>query len=121
MPFDPRSLPRDPDRLIGIIIELRDENARLQAIMATLKRAIYGPRSERLVVDTAQLPLKLDDVVITSTPTPANDDDAVERPADQPSPRPKATRNIGALPKHLPRYEVVIEPESMVCPCCQGT
>src|SRR5579863_431969 len=120
MPFDPRSLPRDPDRLIEIIIELRDENARLQAIMATLKRAIYGPRSERLVVDAAQLPLKLDDVVITSTPTPANDDDAAERPAGQTPSRSKAARNIGALPKHLPRYEVVIEPESMVCPCCQG-
>jgi transposase len=28
--------------------------------------------------------------------------------------------NRGALPKHLPREEVVIEPESTTCPCCQG-
>jgi hypothetical protein len=29
MPFDPASLPRDPDRLIDMIVELHDENARL--------------------------------------------------------------------------------------------
>jgi transposase len=34
--------------------------------------------------------------------------------------RKKATRNIGALPKHLPRCEQVVEPETTVCPCCQG-
>ena len=34
--------------------------------------------------------------------------------------RPKASRNIGGLPNHLPREDVVIEPESDICPCCQG-
>jgi transposase len=56
------------------------------------------------------------------TPPPAANDD---RPADKPSgtsakTRKKATRNIGALPKHLPRCEQVIESETTVCPCCQG-
>src|SRR5919106_1083381 len=32
----------------------------------------------------------------------------------------QVTINRGALPKHLPREEVVIEPESTTCPCCQG-
>ncbi len=27
---------------------------------------------------------------------------------------------MGALPKHLPRYEVVIEPERKTCSCCAG-
>jgi CRP-like cAMP-binding protein len=31
-----------------------------------------------------------------------------------------ASRNIGALPKHLPRCEEVIEPESTACPCCSS-
>jgi hypothetical protein len=28
--------------------------------------------------------------------------------------------NRGALPAHLPRVHVTIEPESTVCPCCNG-
>ena len=36
-------------------------------------------------------------------------------------PRPKAVRNIGGLPRHLPREDVVIEPVVTACPCCQGT
>ena len=43
-------------------------------------------------------------------------------PAAKPpaSPRKKARRNIGALPKHLPRCEQVIEPDTTACPCCAG-
>src|SRR5262245_18147545 len=67
MPFDPASLPRDPDRLIGIIIALQDRNDHLEGIVAALKRAVYGPRSERLIVDTAQMPLDLDDVILSES------------------------------------------------------
>jgi transposase len=28
--------------------------------------------------------------------------------------------NRGALPKHLPREEIVLEPETKICPCCGG-
>ena len=42
------------------------------------------------------------------------------RPGATVKPRKKAQRNIGALPKHLPRCEQVIEPETTACPCCQG-
>jgi transposase len=38
-----------------------------------------------------------------------------------PSTRSKAARNIGGLPKHLLREDVVIEPGIKACPCCQGT
>lgn len=34
--------------------------------------------------------------------------------------RKTARRNIGALPKHLPRCEQVLEPEATACSCCQG-
>jgi len=121
MPFDPASLPRDPDRLIGIIIALQDRNAHLEGIVAALKRTVYGQRSERLIVDTAQMPLDLDDVILSESSAAANDDAVGPQPARPSSPRPKAARNIGALPKHLPRYEVMIDPESKVCPCCGGT
>jgi transposase len=120
MPFDPASLPRDPDRLIEIIMALKDRNAHLQGVVATLQRALYGPRSEKLSVDAAQLPLDLDDMVFGEKPLAANDD-VGQKPVRPHPPRPKATRNIGALPKHLPRYEVVIEPENKTCPCCGGS
>jgi hypothetical protein len=53
MPVGPTSLPRDPDRLIEIIVALQDRNANLEGIVAALKPAVYGPRSEKLVADTA--------------------------------------------------------------------
>lgn len=119
MPFDPASLPRDPDRLIGIIMDLQERNAHLQGVVAALNRIVYGPRSEKFSGDAAQLQLGLSDVA-SGARAAANDDDAEQRPARPHSPRPKAARNIGALPKHLPRCEVLIEPENKTCPCCQG-
>ena len=65
MPFDATSLPRDPDRLIEIIVALQDRNAHLEGMVAALKRTVYGPRSEKLVADTAQLPLDLDDLILS--------------------------------------------------------
>jgi Transposase C of IS166 homeodomain len=74
MPIDPASLPRDPDRLIEIIVALQDRNAHLEGVVAALKRTVYGPRSEKLVTDTAQLPLDLDDLILSDSPAVANDD-----------------------------------------------
>lgn len=120
MSFDPTSLPRDPDRLIEIIVDLQQRNAHLQGMVAALKRAVYGPRSEKLLGDGAQLPLDLPDVALGQAPMAANDDECGQAPERPHPPRAKAARNIGALPKHLPRCEVVIEPDSKTCPCCQG-
>jgi len=117
MAFDVASLPREPNILIGMIAELRDENDRLLGMLETLKRALYGSRSEKLDIDAAQLPLGLEDV--SSAPIEAEREPA--RPVGQDrQPRAQAARNIGGLPKHLPREDVVIEPAINVCPCCQG-
>jgi hypothetical protein len=123
MTFDPASLPRDPDRLIEIIIGLQERNAHLQGMVDALKRVVYCPRSEKLINDAAQLPLDLSDAVITETPAAANDD-GVRQSTKPCPPRPKAARNIGALPKHLPRCEVAIRtrrqglPVLWRCPAC---
>ena len=74
MPFDATSLPRDPDRLIEIIVALQDRNAHLEGMVAALKRTVYGPRSEKLIAETAQLPLDLDDLIFSEPSTAANDD-----------------------------------------------
>ena len=106
----------DLERLLASNVALRAENANLRAIVATLKRALYGARSEKQAEPASQLPLGLDDlsalvVEPAKLPTPANSN----RP-----PRPKATRNIGGLPAHLPRIEIIIEPPSKACPCFEG-
>jgi transposase len=109
-------LPREPDALIEIIAELRDENGQLRAMVETLKRALYGARSERFEADAAQLALGLED--LSTAPVEPEPDRA--QPSREPSARPKPARNIGGLPKHLPREEIVIEPAVAACPCCDG-
>ena len=117
MASDVASLPREPDILIGMIVELRGENARLLGMLETLKRTLFGPRSEKLDIDAAQLPLGLEDA--SAATIEAERETAKPVGQDRPT-RPQAARNIGRLPKHLPREDVVIEPAISVCPCCQG-
>jgi transposase len=121
MPLRPEDVPSDPARLVAMVLALDTENERLRAIVRTLKDLLFGARSERAaVIDVAQLPLDLDDLAVgpTPPPPPANDEGGTERKLKRP--RRPALRNIGALPKHLPRCEEVIEPETTVCPCCSG-
>jgi transposase len=118
MASDVASLPREPDILIGMIVDLRDENDKLRAMLATLKRSLFGARSEKVDAAAGQLPLGLEDLAkVPAEPEP--DAAARPRPQDKPA-RPKPVRNIGGLPKHLPREDVLIEPALDACPCCQG-
>lgn len=66
-------------------------------------------------IDPTQATLELGD--LSDIPEAANDDVApvAEGPRQE---RRSPSRNIGRLPKHLPRYEELIEPESKICPCC---
>ncbi|MDH2349050.1 IS66 family transposase zinc-finger binding domain-containing protein, partial [Bradyrhizobium sp. SSUT77] len=120
MAIRPDALPTDPSALTEMVLALDAENEKLRVAMQTLKEMIFGKRSERLaVLVDEQLALELGDLETDATlPVQANDD----APAAQPPGklRKKARRNIGALPKHLPRCEQVLEPEATACPCCQG-
>ena len=118
MASDIAALPREPDILIEMVLELRGENGKLRAMLETLRRTLYGARSERFGDDPGQLALGLEDV--STTPAEPEPDPAKPRSQDGRT-RPKPVRNIGSLPKHLPREDVVIEPVSDRCPCCQGT
>lgn len=115
------TLPTDPAALTELVLALVAENEKLRVSMQTLKDMIFGKRSERFAVLAAeQLALELGDLETGVIPPEAtNDDAAAPRPLGKP-PRKKAHRNIGALPKHLPRCVQVLEPEATVCPCCQG-
>ena len=116
----PRRSPRDMALLIEMVLAFDDKIDRLEAIIATLNGLVYGVRSERLVaIVKEQLTLDLADVA-AATPVAANDDKVGAAAPKSPRSPTKPKRNIGALPKHLPRVEEVIEPETTICQCCAG-
>jgi transposase len=117
MASDVVALPREPDTLIEMIVELRDENGKLRAMLERLRRTLFGARSERAGTDPGQLALELDDVAMA--PVEPKPEAATPQPRDGRT-RRKSVRNIGSLPKHLPREDVFIEPETETCPCCRG-
>jgi Transposase C of IS166 homeodomain/zinc-finger binding domain of transposase IS66 len=144
MTLSPHDLPDDAETLKAMILTARAENARLDAererlkqegqllsaeverltaraerldhIVSVLRRAQFGRRSERISED--QIELALEDVETQH----GTEDAAAEKSRDIiRSEATKARRaNRGHLPAHLPRKEIVIEPEAKACPCCGG-
>lgn len=115
-------LTNDPDVLIRMIHERDVEIERLQTMLKTMAALVFGARSERAaaILDD-QASLDLGDLATDVTPPAANDQDpAPAEAAPARAARKRATRNIGFLPKHLPRVEEIIEPAITQCPCCAG-
>jgi transposase len=84
--------------------------------VAFLEHQLFETKSERMtIIDPTQAMFDLGDV--SDIPVAANDDVAPVGEHKTQARRSPA-RNIGRLPKHLPRYDEVIEPESKTCPCC---
>jgi len=89
---------------------------RLDHIVSVLRRAHFGRRSERISEDQIELALEdvetgfgAEDAAIEAASESARTEAAIARRA-----------NRGHLPKHLPREEIVIDPEPRDCPCCGG-
>jgi transposase len=120
MAIRPEDLPTDAAALTEMVLALDAENEKLRVALQTFKEMIFGKRSERLEVIVAeQLALELGDLETgVTSPMHANDDTPVAPPPGKM--RKTARRNIGALPKHLPRCEQVLEPDTTGCPCCGG-
>src|SRR6056297_755714 len=92
---------------------------RLESIGAELRREKFGRASEKL--DPEQFNLPLEDVEIAQGVLEAAQERArrvLKGATDDTDRTPK--RNRGHLPKHLPRIERVIEPQSILCPCGCG-
>ena len=89
-------------------------------MLASLTHAAYGARSEkRHHPDQGCLPFE--DITVAEGMLAAAQekaDAAVGKTLREPAGPPN--RNKGRLPKHLPRVERVIEPESTLCPCGCG-
>lgn len=114
------SLPSDSALLRRMVLALQAENADLRVYADLLRLMIFGAKSEKMAtLDPAQIALDLGDLsdIATTGPAAANDN-ASEPVAPHQRKRRAASRNIGALPAHLPRHEEVIEPKNTICPCC---
>jgi transposase len=99
--------------------ELHAENDKLRLLIQRLLRHQFGRRSEQL--DADQLQFGLEDLEQTVAENQAAQDAAAAGKDPQRQRREaRPNRNHGALPAHLPRYEVVIDVENHACPCCGG-
>jgi transposase len=104
--------------------EMADQKAyaaRLETLLREMRRARFGPRSEKLHPD--QLALALEDIETAIAEAKTGHENrpaakAADKAAKADAPeRPKPHR---ALPADLPRIERVIEPDSIACPCGCG-
>jgi transposase len=95
---------------------LAARNERLEAIIAEIRRAHFGRKSERITDD--QLSLALEELEISLAKAEAEEEKADPALKTAATRKRRASRNETL--DHLPHEEVVIEPESKACPCCGG-
>ena len=118
MRFDLDDLPSEPAHLQHLIrdmaaaVEHRDrEIERLKSIIRKLQRAQFGRRSERL--DPGQPALALEEI----------DSDLAREEEKGPHGEKQTTERSSRrkpLPGHLPREDVRLDIERMICRCCGG-
>src|ERR671938_2183050 len=93
------------------------EIEKLRLLIRQLQRGQFGRRSERL--DPDQLQLGLEDLEQTAAAAEAAQEEVATRSGTPREPRGRR-RNLGGLPAHLPRVEVLVDLEETNCPCCGG-
>src|ERR671910_3116162 len=123
-PAEAAPLPDDVATLKALLLaerataaELAGQNEHLRAIIKELQRALFGRRSEK-AVPPDQLQLALEDIEQALAEAEVQEE---KTDATLQASRTQQRRvNRGAVPKHLPREEIVIEPDAQPCPCCGG-
>jgi len=101
--------------------QLEARNQRLESILAEIRRAHFGRKSEK--IDDKQYNLALEELETSLAKSEAEADKAEEKAG-----KPARTRGGGKdrsrsrFPNldHLPHVKEVIEPEDKTCPCCGG-
>src|SRR3954464_14492984 len=91
------------------------EIEKLRLLIRQLQRNRFGRRSEKL--DPDQLQLGLEDLEQAAAAAEAAQEAATRSGGASRPPRSRR-RNLGALPAHLPRVEVLVDVEDKSCPCC---
>ena len=117
--LNPADLPDDIAALKALLVASEGRNVRkqdridqLEKLVADFKRAMFGARSEK--TDPEQFELALEDIETAIAAVHA-EDEALDPPTSHAA-KPRKT-NRGSLPKHLPRIEEVILPDSTTCGC----
>jgi transposase len=101
------------------LVDAQEAQRRLESIVSELRRDKFGAKSEKLDPDQFNLPLE--DVEIAQGMLEVAQEKARRALKGSGDTGERAfKRNRGHLPKHLPRIEQVIEPESTLCPCGCG-
>src|SRR3954469_9940068 len=93
------------------------EIEKLRLLIRQLQRNRFGRRSERL--DPDQLQLGFEDLEQTVAAAEAAQEEAATRRGTPRTSRVRR-RNLGSLPAHLPRVEILVDLEDKNCPCCGG-
>src|SRR3954462_9500667 len=112
---DPAMAERDAVRAERDAAQAEIEKLRL--LIRQLQRGRFGRRSEKL--DPDQLQLGREDLEQTMAAAEAAQEEVTARSGTPRPPRVRR-RNLGALPAHLPRVEVLVDVEDKSCPCCGG-
>jgi transposase len=94
---------------------LAEQNDRIRHLLLKLKRMQFGAKSERLPEEQLQLGLESLEQAIAQGEAEAEKRDPEQR--REGTAKRRASR--GALPKHLPRIDVMLTPEDTDCPCCK--
>jgi transposase len=93
--------------------ELLRRVERMHHIIRQFQRAQFGRHSEKLDPDQLRLVLEEHEIANAHEEAAADKQTKARRPRSEPGRRK-------SLPAHLPRIEVVIEPQTTSCPCCGG-
>lgn len=96
---------------------LAEITKRQESLIKELRHALHGKRSEKLTEDERQLAFEDLEIAVSGVEAAK---DALTPPTSPREKRPPSSRNIGNLPKDLPRVEEIIEPASLDCPCGCG-
>src|SRR4051794_19180152 len=103
-------------RLTAECDQLAGQNDRLRHLIRQLQRVQFGRRSEKLNPDQLNLALEdLEQAVAVGEAEREKADPALRKARSE-----KRRAGRGSLPEHLPRVEIVVEPEDSACPCCGG-
>ena len=97
---------------------LKNYNERLEHLVKEFQRALFGRKSEKISAD--QLVLAFEELEIATAEAEKVVGKSRSGHDERGKSKKSAKRNLGHLPKELPRIENVIEPDSLMCPCGCG-